>query len=136
MDFRKQKLETPISKRLTNYVAISAPHAIFDGSQSTEMGNVTDGISNTIMLAETRKHSVQWMQPEDVSPEEILAELQAAEDLGQANERNAKCSAIHGLNFLIGDGTVRFLSPQIDSATFHGLVTRDGNEVKEAKESQ
>jgi hypothetical protein len=113
------------STRLTNYIAISAPHAVFDGNKATRLGDVTDEAANTILVSETRKYSVHWMQPEDVSPDQLFAELQTATYSG--SEHVGKCSAIHGLNVLFVDGTVKFLSPQTDSATFRSMILRDEN---------
>jgi hypothetical protein len=72
------------STRLTNYIAISASHAVFDGSNSTSMSDVTDDAANKILLSETRKYSVHWMQPEDVSPDQLFSELQAATYSGKS----------------------------------------------------
>lgn len=125
-DFSKH---TPNSKWLTNYVAINGPQTCFEGNQAITTDDITNDISKTMMVVETRKHSVHWMQPDDSSPDEILTELRSATLAEQRSQTYlGKCSAIHGLNVLFADGTVKFLSPQTDAATFHSMITRDQND--------
>ena len=117
---------TPNSKWMTNYVTLTGPHTCFEGHQALNAAEIINETSSTMMVAETRKYSVHWMQPDDASPDEILAELRSATLAEQRSQTYlGKCSAIHGLNVLFADGTVKFLSPQIDAATFRTMTRRD-----------
>lgn len=125
-DFSKS---TPNSKWLTNYVALAGSHTCFEGNQAITTDDITNDVSMTMMVAETRHHSIHWMQPFDSLPDEILAELRSATLAEQRSQTYlGKCSAIHGINVLFADGSVRFLSPQTDAATFRSMIARDQND--------
>lgn len=93
-------LESPHSDRLNNYVAIEAAGAILDGPHPNTFNSVTDEQSSTLMVADVRQHAVHWMQPEDVSPEELLSDLLFSKAEGQGNHRE-------GLLMLLADGSIR-----------------------------
>ncbi len=117
---------TPNSKWLTNYVALTGPHTCFEENHAITTDDITNDISKTMMVAETRQHSVHWMEPEDSSADKILTELRSATLAEQRSQIYlGKCSAIHGLNALFADGAVKFLSPQTDAATVHSMLTRN-----------
>ena len=61
------------------------------------------------------------MQPDDVSENEIIVDLQSAKGEHQGNH-------IGGMHVLLADDSVRFVSAAIDLSVFHGLVTRSGDE--------
>lgn len=119
---RRHNLETTHTRRLTNYVAIVDASAVFRGAETTTLGDIADGSSNTLAIAEARGHAVHWMQPDDVTPDEILADLQTATGDHRSNH-------VGGLQVLMSDGSVRFLSSNTREETFRALATRSGGEA-------
>lgn len=78
--------------------------------------NITDGTSNTIALVEVDiLNAVPWTAPEDFDVDE--APLTDAFDL------------LVGASVAFFDGSVRFISRNIDEETLNALLTHDGGEV-------
>ncbi|MFN0199027.1 MAG: DUF1559 domain-containing protein [Planctomycetaceae bacterium] len=109
-------------KTMTNYVAIDDTDAFFQRSNVTLKADITDGLSKTMAVFETHHHVVHWMQPDDITPDEAIAELNTcAENKEQLNHEG-------GTYILIGDGSVRFISSHIANETLRALMTRSGGE--------
>ncbi|MEO1523850.1 MAG: DUF1559 domain-containing protein [Planctomycetota bacterium] len=80
--------------------------------------NVLDGLSNTIMVAETSlSNAVTWTQPIDW-------EVDMERPLSGTGEAHSG-----GFNVLLGDGAVRFIAKSIDETVWRALLTRAGKEV-------
>ena len=60
-------LESPQTRQLTNYVAVTAADGIFGGTRATALAEITDGTSQTLSVVEARNHAVHWMQPDDIT---------------------------------------------------------------------
>jgi prepilin-type processing-associated H-X9-DG protein len=99
----------------TTYQAIAGPGAMFDGNQTIGIAQVTDGTSNTLMVAESSV-PVPWTQPDD---------------LPHAPGTPWPFGSKHpgGFNALFVDGSVRFIKSTIAPAVLGALVTRAGQEV-------
>ncbi len=109
----RQKLSAP----LTTYQVIVDPEAMFTSEGPCKFKDVTDHISNTIMVAEvTEKEAVHWMRPEDTSLDAIL----------DARQRNP--SHPGGRHILLGDAAVRFLSTDVSERDLRALITKNGGE--------
>jgi len=72
------------------------------------------------MIAEARQHAVHWMEPDDASESEIIVDLQLAV--------NEQANHIGGIQCLLADGGVRFLSAQTSEKVLRALVTRSGGD--------
>ena len=115
------KLESAQGK--TCYLAPRGAHTIITGTQGVKIQEITDGTSNTVMVAEVGDDaSVIWTKPDDW---EIGETVDFKPLLGH--------HAI-GSNFLFGDGSVRFIAETIKPAVLKALLTRDGGEVINANE--
>jgi prepilin-type processing-associated H-X9-DG protein len=109
----------------TNYVMIVGKGTIGGlPNEKVGMADITDGTVNTILVVEVVGTGIQWMEPKDLSIEELAARL---------NDGSAKCiSSRHpgGANVAMADGSVRFLSNATDAQTLRRLVLRnDGQAV-------
>ena len=113
--------ETEHSLRMTNYVAISTAGAVFDGTQTTSIEEIRDGTDKTLVVAEVRPHSVHWMQPNDVTPHELLSDLLYSTQDAHANH-------IGGLHVLHADSGVMFLQETTTLRELQEMVSRDGDE--------
>ena len=104
----------------TAYVAPFGEHCIFRGSQPVGITDILDGTSNTLMVGEAANANIPWMKPDDV---DIRAHPAIGDRDGFSSDHTA------GVHFLLGDGSVRFVSQSITQQTLQALFTRDGGEA-------
>jgi len=109
----------------TNYVMIVGKGTVGGlPNEAVRLSDITDGSSNTIMIVEVTGSGIHWMEPRDLS----------VDDIGRMiNDGSGKwISSNHpsGVNVALCDGSVRFLSEQIDAQTLRSLILRnDGTPV-------
>lgn len=119
-----------------------AADGLFFHNSALKMRDVTDGTSNTIMVGERTT-----FVDASVSPPEIFygtwagivtgTEEAAARFIGHAehppneNEHPEDFGSSHrgGAQFILADGSVHFISENIDEGLFQGLATRGQGEV-------
>jgi prepilin-type processing-associated H-X9-DG protein len=106
----------------TSYAAITGPGTMFPGAEPTDMGRVSDGSSNTLMIVEVENVDIPWTAPVDL-------------DLGtmsfQVNDpKRPSIASRHpgGANVSYVDGMVRFLLEATTPETLRALITRAGGE--------
>jgi hypothetical protein len=89
---------------------------LFDPLLPTRLTDVTDGLSNTILLVVAKK-AVPWTSPNelDFDPEQDQRGL-----LHAVHERFAVSMA---------DGSYRSIKSTVSQVTFNALITRSGGEV-------
>ncbi|MBC8115999.1 MAG: DUF1559 domain-containing protein, partial [Candidatus Saccharimonas sp.] len=92
---------------------------IFQRDEAVKKEEVTDGLSNTLIVGELAKTYPPWGDPENWRP--IGRGLnKSVEGFGSA--------AGNGATFLLADGSVRFFNNQTDPKLLLKLSTRDGGE--------
>lgn len=110
---------SPPSKGMTPYQGAVGPRAMFEGKVGVGLADVTDGTSNTILVAETRI-PVRWTEPADI-PFDPVGEPPV---IGSNHPG--------GANTLFGDGSVKFIKATINPIVLRALFSRNGGEVIEA----
>lgn len=107
----------------TNYVVVVGDQTLFppDG-QTRTLGDVSDGTSNTIMIMEVTHSGVNWMEPTDLSFDQMRF---------MPNSGPGDASSEHPgmVNAGFADGSVRAVSDDIDPHVLEGLLTIDGGEL-------
>lgn len=108
--------EAPADSTDTSYVALSGKGTMFPSDGSMKIQDVTDGLSNTIMIVEA-KSLIPWTRPEDLpySADKPLPKLGGYSD--------------EGYNVVLGDGSVQFLAKSLDEGLLRKLVTAQGGEA-------
>ena len=115
---------SPVSTE-TNYVMIVGKGA-FGGlpNEAVRIYDIRDGLSNTIMIVEVTGSGIHWMEPRDLSVEEIQRGI---------NDGSGKWISSHhpgGANVALCDGSVRFLPQTVDREMLRRLIDpKDGMPV-------
>jgi prepilin-type processing-associated H-X9-DG protein len=98
----------------TRYQGIAGPGALFEGAKAATLRDITDGTSNTILVAEG-KQPVPWTKPDDIPIASITTSLGSGHP--------------GGVNAVFLDGSVKFLKTTLNPAVLQSLATRNGGEV-------
>ena len=107
----------------TTYFMITGKGTISDGPDGTRFDELTDGTSNTITVIEAAGRRVVWTEPRDINidTEPIGLNLPGP----QKHFSPGVGSSYHGrgAHVLLGDGTVRFVSNDVDPEVLKNLMT-------------
>ncbi len=100
----------------TNYLAVSGKNTVFPGEDATGIKDIIDGTSNTIMVVEADE-PVIWTKPDDWD----YKEKKPAQGLGTFRRG--------GFFSLFSDGSVRFISVNVDPDILRAWFTPAGGEI-------
>jgi prepilin-type processing-associated H-X9-DG protein len=126
---RQLAAQTPLTFRCTSdaagatstlYAAITGPGTIFDGPTGSSIASITDGTSNTLMIAETTS-GINWTEPRDLDVNQMSFAI---------NGGPTEISSHHpgGAQAAFADGSVHFLSQAVGAQVLRALITKAGNE--------
>ncbi len=101
----------------THYQVFVGNGAMFDLATATKFTGITDGISNTLMVALADK-AVDWTKPDDI-------EFDPKDDMLKKLWFNKAGKTFVGF----GDGSVRSLKKTLKEDTLKAIITRAGGEV-------
>jgi prepilin-type N-terminal cleavage/methylation domain-containing protein len=158
-DFSQSPMYTKLSPQfaLRNYAALGAttvgnlwqqPDGVLFPRSNIRYADITDGLSNTLLIVETREPDVAvWIdggtaavaaQRYDESNAPSYAGAETALNYhpyfdggGQGIDAQFGPSSMHpgGVMHLLGDGSVRLVADNIDAMVYDALVTRAGAEA-------
>jgi RNA polymerase sigma factor (sigma-70 family) len=101
----------------TYYQVFTGPDTVFNGTNGMPFADITDGLSNTILVIEG-KEPVIWTKPDDLTLPKEKEKMPAVG--GQFKDV---------LTVLLCDGAVYRLRPDLPAATLRALVTPAGGET-------
>jgi len=109
----------------TNYVMIVGKGTIGGlPNEKVTFASVTDGTSNTILVVEVVGTGIQWMEPRDLSIDELSLMLNDGSGKGPSSRHPG------GVHVAMADGSVRFLSNTLPPQVLRSLILRnDGQAV-------
>ncbi len=113
----------------TAYSMPTGPHTVGANPKGTQIREIADGTSNTLLVVEACGSQIVWTEPRDV---DVSVQPTGINLKGNAPGHSAGwLSSYHagGTQVLLADGSVRFLSAQTDPAVLKKLATVDGGEV-------
>jgi len=98
----------------SDYVFVTGPGTMFEGKKPIRLHEVTDGLSNTVMVIGTSGGPANWAAPVDWSIESGTAPRGFQPDK---------------LLVLYGDGSVRVMKPEYFQQNMSALTSRSGGEI-------
>jgi hypothetical protein len=116
----------PKNSVLTSYVAIVGPGTPWPDSQSTNLTNISDGTSNTVLIVEISHSDIHWMEPRDLPIEELEAWLDPKHKPRLGGE-------IEGGLVVYADGSVHFIPRTATIKEWRALLTPAGNDLTEVR---
>ncbi|RMF43427.1 MAG: DUF1559 domain-containing protein [Planctomycetota bacterium] len=106
---------TPLGNQTTYQVVVDSS-SIFPGATPVSIQEITDGTSNTLLVIEAPPElAVPWMSPNDVDMDTFLTEVGRTHHTG-------------GGNAALADGSIQFLSQDVDVALKTSMVTKAGQD--------
>ena len=114
---------------LTSYLMVVGPGAISDGPTARKMQDITDGLSNTIMVVEAARSNVNWMQPQDFDAAEVGSGVNSRPFGRLPGIWGIRSDHPNGAYVLFCDGSVHFLPESVDLGALRGFTTIAGGEA-------
>ena len=109
-------------KHETSYVMIVGPNTVSDGPHSVQFENITDGVSNTIMIVEVKDSHIHWAEPRDLAMEDMSFQINDPNGKGIGSHHPGK------VNVAFADGLARFLEEDTPPNLLKSLITINGGE--------
>ncbi|MBN2474137.1 MAG: DUF1559 domain-containing protein [Pirellulales bacterium] len=106
----------------TSYVAVVGPGTAWPGGEGAALSDFRDGPENTILLVEVADADIHWMEPRDLTWQDIATGLHPKTGPG-VDSYHPK-----GVNVLMADASVRHLPSGTPTSTLKALLTIDGGE--------
>ncbi|QDT53447.1 hypothetical protein Pan44_14640 [Caulifigura coniformis] len=121
-------------RTLTCYTAVTGENSAFSPENRVRFPNLPDGDSNTILVIEAGGRGITWTDPRDSDLTTQPIRINAAG--ATPTESPAIGSSPHtgGCHVTLADGSVRFISENINSELLKKLLTADGGESIENEE--
>jgi prepilin-type processing-associated H-X9-DG protein len=122
--FRCPSCDAQQSKAETNYVAVVGPQTLWpeNRKQAVRLRDVTDGLSNTLMVVEVANSGIHWMEPRDLHIVQMPMAINPPRGQGI-------CSGHHeGANVAFADGSVRFMLDNTPPNALRATLTISGGE--------
>jgi hypothetical protein len=121
--FRCPLDRSPTTSGVTDYVVISGPGAVFDGTQCTKLSEITDGADQTLLVVEVVEGDIIWLEPRDLR----LQQMSGAINAPKGDEASSNHAG--GASVLTADGQVHFLNETRPERELLGLATKAGGEA-------
>jgi hypothetical protein len=112
------------STSVTSYAVVVGPNTVFPGAKAVRMNEITDGLSNTILVVESAKAGINWLEPRDLNEDRMRFKIN-----GDPNTEIGSFH-LHGANIVFCDGASVFFQDSINAEALKDLIERnDGHRV-------
>lgn len=108
-----------------NYVAVVDEGSVFPGETSVSRQEITDEKSEVILLVESRRHATIWTKPDDVGLKDLISRFSKKNPSDPNNVRHNHTAGMHAL---LADGTVRFITENLNRQTLRNIILRGDGE--------
>lgn len=106
----------------TGYLMVVGPGTISDGAGVTKLSDIADGAAKTIMLVETTGSKVKWLEPRDLTAENLSFQVNDHTGKGIGSRHRS------GANILFCDASVGYLENSTDPKRIKAMTTIAGGE--------
>jgi hypothetical protein len=115
----------------TDFVAVTGPRTVWPGTERVKSEDVSDGTDRTILVVEIADSDVNWMEPRDVSIEELLADVdpKTGSALLSPHEAGKHTNRLAFAPIAFADGSSARLRADVDRTTLEALLTASGGET-------
>lgn len=117
------------------YTAYSMPtgiHTVGASPKGTKLRDITDGVSNTLLIVEACGAQIVWTEPRDVNVDSQPAGINLSGDHRGNSVGWLSSYHAHGTHVLRADGSVWFLSDKADTDFLRKIATiNDGEQVED-----
>jgi Protein of unknown function (DUF1559) len=107
----------------TNYLAVVGTETVWPGSKAVSAKDVTDGLSDTLMIVETANSGIHWMEPRDLHVLQMAPTINSKGGQGISSKHVGGC-----VTGLLADCSVQLLSDSLPTETLRALLTRQVGE--------
>ncbi len=113
----------PYSDRTTTYVAIVGETTLWPPTGTRFIQDVTDGISNTLMLVESESARTHWMAPQDLGYDEVVPVTSMGGTMLLETQHTGVAVGV------FVDGHTHCLNSACQAEKLKGVMTVNGNET-------
>jgi hypothetical protein len=121
-------IQPPTLPNRTNYAVITGPGTMFPGTASVKIADVTDGLSETLMVVEVANVNIPWTAPVDLDVGTMSFQINDPKHPGLSSMH------IDGAQVALGDATVFWLWEDASAKTLRAATTIAGGEKIEPAE--
>jgi hypothetical protein len=115
----------------TCYVAVVGPDTMWPNGRSRKAEEITDALANTLMVVEAHDTGIRWMEPRDLTVEELL-NLAGDQSGGRGNcphESESHYQYALGWCGAFADGHIQFLNHMVSRDVLVAATTVAGGET-------
>ena len=115
-----------ITGGITSYAVMVGDKTAFPPGHGVRLQDISDGLSNTLMVVEADGAQIPWMEPRDLAEADMSmkivgGEARGAEDDGTGG-KSISSRHLHGANAVTCNGAVHFLQSDLDPQTLRNLI--------------
>ena len=115
-------------RTLTCYTVVTGEKSAFSPENRVRFPNLPDGNSNTILVIEAGGQGIAWTDPRDSDLSTRPIRINAKGATPNDSPGIGSSPHIGGCHVTLADGSVRFISENIDPSVLKKLLTADGGE--------